>query len=78
MASALENLIKKYNAKIAPSIAELEAWNAIDPVAQPARLMSGRLRTDNTVVTTVGLFHYPLDDFLAECAILEVDFECWV
>ena len=79
MTSPLEDLFTDYNAKIVATAAEIEAWNPLDPVASTARLMSGRLGVaDNTVVTSVGLFGYDLDDFLAECATLEADGDCKV
>lgn len=76
--TALETLFTDYNAKITATADEIAAWNPIDPRAQAARLMSGRLGVDNTVVTSVGLFGFDLTDFLDECATLEETDECTV
>jgi len=76
--TALETLFTDYNAKITATADEIAAWNPIDPRAAAARLMSGRLGVDNTVVTSVGLFGYDLTDFLDECATLEETDECTV
>ena len=78
MTTPLEDLFTDYNAKIVATADEIKAWNPLDPVPSTARLMSGRLGTDNTVVTSVGLFGYALDDFLEECATLEADGDCKV
>ena len=79
MTTPLEDLFTDYNAKIVATAAEIEAWNPLDPVPSTARLMSGRLGVAaNTVVTSVGLFGYDLEDFLAECATLEADDDCKV
>ena len=76
--TALETLFTDYNAKITATADEIAAWNPLDPRAAAARLMSGRLGVDNTVVTSVGLFGYDLTDFLDECATLEETDECTV
>lgn len=76
--TALETLFTEYNALIVATADEITAWNPIDPRAAVARLMSGRLGLDNTVVTSVGLFGYDLTDFLDECATLEADEDCTV
>jgi len=76
--TALEALFTSYNAEITATADEIAAWNPIDPRAAAARLMSGRLGVDNTVVTSVGLFGYDLTDFLDECATLEETEECTV
>ena len=76
--TALETLFTEYNAKITATADEIAAWNPIDPRAAAARLMSGRLGVDNTVVTSVGLFGYDLTEFLDECAALEETDECTV
>lgn len=75
--TALETLFADYNAEITASPEEITSWNTLDPVQQ-LRLMSGRLGTDNTIVTSVGLFGYTLDAFLEECATLEETDECTV
>jgi len=76
--TALEALFAEYNADIIATADEIESWNPIDPRALAAVLMSGRLGTENTVVTKVGLFGYDLTDLLEECATLEEDDECTV
>ena len=78
MTTPLEDLFTDYNAKIVATADEIEAWNTLDPVAILGRLMSDRLGAANTVTTSVGLFGYALDDFLEECATLEVDGDCEV
>ena len=75
----LEDLFTKYNAKIEATADEIKAWNTLKPVASSARLMSGRLgAASNTVITSVGLFGYNLDDFREECATLEEAKNCKV
>ena len=56
----LEELFTDYNAKFTATAAEIEAWNALDPVSIDAAnlLRSGMLgvAADNTVVTKIGLW----------------------
>ena len=57
--TALEELFTAFNTKVTATEAEIEAWNAIDPIEE------------DDLVTKVGLFGWDLTDFLADCADTE-------